>query len=513
MVCAMPVLNWPTREADCRVAERIPYRLLQTARGAQGAGAGESGNLLIQGDNLDALKSLLPYYAGQVKCIFIDPPYNTRSKISEHYDDNLEHSQWLAMMHPRLLLLRALLAEDGSIWAIIDDDEGHYLRVLMDEVFGRKNFVANVVWQKKHTRANDARWFSDNHDHIVVHAKNKGSWKINLLPREERQNRGFSNPDNDPRGPWASQPIQVKTPSESYIYEISNPVGKKFWPPRGRSWQFSKERFNELVKDNRIWFGKDGSNVPRIKSFLSDVQDGITPVTIWPHEEVGHNQDAKKEVKAFNADNVFSTPKPEKLIQRVLQLATNEGDLVLDSFLGSGTTAAVAHKMGRRWIGIELGEHAVTHCAPRLKAVVEGEQGGISKAVNWQGGGSFEFCSLGEVAFTPDGKINPQIRFPVLAAHVWFTETHRILGGKAKKPFLGVHEGKGYALLYNGILSDRSVGGGNVLTQKTLASVRRASGGFDGPLVIYAAANRLGQKSMERERITFKQTPYEIKTH
>jgi len=509
----MPVLNWPTREADCRVAERIPYRLLQTARGAQGAGAGESGNLLIQGDNLDALKSLLPYYAGQVKCIFIDPPYNTRSKISEHYDDNLEHSQWLAMMHPRLLLLRALLAEDGSIWAIIDDDEGHYLRVLMDEVFGRKNFVANVVWQKKHTRANDARWFSDNHDHIVVHAKNKGSWKINLLPREERQNRGFSNPDNDPRGPWASQPIQVKTPSESYIYEISNPVGKKFWPPRGRSWQFSKERFNELVKDNRIWFGKDGSNVPRIKSFLSDVQDGITPVTIWPHEEVGHNQDAKKEVKAFNADNVFSTPKPEKLIQRVLQLATNEGDLVLDSFLGSGTTAAVAHKMGRRWIGIELGEHAVTHCAPRLKAVVEGEQGGISKAVNWQGGGSFEFCSLGEVAFTPDGKINPQIRFPVLAAHVWFTETHRILGGKAKKPFLGVHEGKGYALLYNGILSDRSVGGGNVLTQKTLASVRRASGGFDGPLVIYAAANRLGQKSMERERITFKQTPYEIKTH
>jgi len=506
----MPVLNWPTREADCRVAERIPYRLLQTA---QGAGAGESGNLLIQGDNLDALKSLLPYYAGQVKCIFIDPPYNTRSKISEHYDDNLEHSQWLAMMHPRLLLLRALLAEDGSIWAIIDDDEGHYLRVLMDEVFGRKNFVANVVWQKKHTRANDARWFSDNHDHIVVHAKNKGSWKINLLPREERQNRGFSNPDNDPRGPWASQPIQVKTPSESYIYEISNPVGKKFWPPRGRSWQFSKERFNELVKDNRIWFGKDGSNVPRIKSFLSDVQDGITPVTIWPHEEVGHNQDAKKEVKAFNADNVFSTPKPEKLIQRVLQLATNEGDLVLDSFLGSGTTAAVAHKMGRRWIGIELGEHAVTHCAPRLKAVVEGEQGGISKAVNWQGGGSFEFCSLGEVAFTPDGKINPQIRFPVLAAHVWFTETHRMLGGKAKKPFLGVHEGKGYALLYNGILSDRSVGGGNVLTQKTLASVRRASGGFDGPLVIYAAANRLGQKSMERERITFKQTPYEIKTH
>jgi len=512
MVCAMPVLNWPTREADFQVARGIPYRLLETARGAQG-GAGESGNLLIHGDNLDALKSLLPYYAGQVKCIFIDPPYNTRSRISEHYDDNLEHSQWLAMMHPRLLLLRELLAEDGSIWAIIDDDEGHYLKVLMDEIFGRKNFVANVVWQKKYSPQNDAKWLSDNHDHILVYAKTKAIWRPIPLPRTEEMDNRYRNPDNDPRGPWKPADFSRKAVLPHTIYPITLPSGRVVNPPANRSWLKREEDYEEMVKQNLIWFGARNDSVPARKIFLKDVKQGTTSLTIWTHKEVGHNQTAKQEVMKLGLETVFDTPKPEKLIQRVIHLATNEGDWVLDSFLGSGTTAAVAHKMGRRWIGIELGEHAVTHCAPRLKAVVEGEQGGISKAVNWQGGGSFQFCKLGEVAFTPDGKINPKIRFPVLAAHIWFTETHRILGSRAKKPFLGVHDGKGYALLYNGILSDRSVGGGNVLTQKTLASVRRAGGGFGGPLVIYAAANRLGEQSLERERITFKQTPYEIKAH
>ena len=506
----MPTLTWLTRKEDIKTAAGVPYRLLEAAPEYDGGGEDdESENLLIQGDNLEALKALLPYYAGRVKCIFIDPPYNTRQDFA-HYDDNLEHAQWLEMMYPRLELLRALLAEDGSIWVIIDDDEGHYLKVIMDEIFGRGNFVANVVWQKKHTRANDARWFSDNHDHIVVYAKRKEYWKINLLPREERQNERFSNPDNDPRGPWASQPIQVKTPNENYIYAISNPLGKEFWPPQGRSWQFSKERFEELVEDNRIWFGIDGGNVPRIKKFMSDVQGGITPVTLWPHNEVGHNQDAKKEVKAFNADDVFATPKPEKLIQRILQLATTEGDLVLDSFLGSGTTAAVAHKMGRRWIGIEMGEHAVTHCMPRLNAVIDGEQGGISNAVGWKGGGGFGFYTLGAEVFAADGAINPQIKFPTLAAHIWFCETGKPWSGKAQQAFLGAHGGTGYALLYNGILGDRSVNGGNVLTHQTLDAIRQAAGAFSGRLVIYAAASRFGGGFLERERITFKQTPYEV---
>ena len=504
----MPTLNWLTRKDDIKVSGQVPYRILEPVAGGVYGDPG-SGNLLIQGDNLDALKSLLPFYAGSVKCIFIDPPYNTR-KDFEHYQDNLEHTQWLEMMYPRLELLRKLLADNGSIWTIIDDDEGHYLKVLMDEIFGRKNFVANVVWQKKHTRANDARWFSDNHDHILVYAKTKEKWVINLLPRTELQDKGFSNPDNDPRGAWASQPIQVKTPSEKYIYEIENPVGKKFLPPQGRSWQFSKERYEEFVMDNRIWFGKDGKNVPRIKKFLSEVQDGLKALTIWPHTDVGHNQEAKEEIKNINSADVFSSPKPERLMQRVLQLATQPNDLVLDSFLGSGTTAAVAHKMNRRWIGIEMGEHAHTHCIPRLEKVIAGEQGGISKAVNWQGGGGFRFLRLGETIFLPDGDINPQITFAGLAAHLWFAETRTPFDGADQSPFLGVHDNTGYALLYNGILRDKKANGGNVLTTATLDAIRRdAPDGFDGPVVVYANGCRFSQERMRAENLEFKQLPYD----
>ncbi|MDD9869783.1 MAG: site-specific DNA-methyltransferase [Gammaproteobacteria bacterium] len=507
----MPTLTWLTRDDDIKAADKVPYRLLEAVPKLDGGGKSDrSENLLIQGDNLHALKALLPYYAGRVKCIFIDPPYNTRKDFT-HYDDNLEHTQWLEMMYPRLELLRALLAEDGSIWAIIDDDEGHYLKVIMDEIFGRKNFVANVVWKKKHTRANDARWFSDNHDHLIVHAKNKDVWKINPLPRTEAQDKIFTNPDNDPRGVWASGPCHVKTPNEKDIYPIQTPGGRVVNPPKGTSWRYAKEKFQELVQDNRIYFGKSGKNIPRYKRFLSEVRRDVVPVTLWHHSEVGHNQDAKEEVKAFNIDDVFSTPKPEKLIQRVLQLATNEGDWVLDSFLGSGTTAAVAHKMRRRWIGIEMGDHARTHCIPRLEKVIAGEQGGISSAVDWKGGGGFGFYKLGAEVFTADGKINPDITFPTLAAHVWFCETGTPWSGEPQGAFLGVHGDTGYALLYNGVLGDRRVNGGNVLTRQTLDAIRKSAGKFSGTLVIYAAANRFGNDFLKRENIHFKQTPYEIK--
>ena len=393
----MPTLNWLTRKDDIKASEQVSYRILETA-GKGVYGDPSSDNLLIQGDNLDALKSLLPFYAGCVKCIFIDPPYNTR-KDFQHYQDNLEHAQWLEMMYPRLELLRGLLADNGSIWAIIDDDEGHYLKVVMDEIFGRKNFIANVVWQKKHTRANDARWFSDNHDHIIAHAKNKNSWEINRLPREDKHNKIFSNPDNDPRGVWASGPCHVKTPNEKDIYPITTPSGRKIMPPQGTSWRYSEKKFQELIQDNKIYFGKTGNNVPRYKRFFTEIKQEIIPTTFWIHAEVGHNQDAKQEIKKFNADEVFSTPKPEKLIQRVLHLATQPGDLVLDSFLGSGTTAAVAHKMNRRWIGIEMGDHTRTHCIPRLEKVIAGEQGGISKTVNWAGGGGVPLFAIGHDDF------------------------------------------------------------------------------------------------------------------
>ncbi|WP_375660781.1 site-specific DNA-methyltransferase [Bartonella sp. CL71SXKL] len=351
-------------------------------------------NKLIFGDNLLALKALEKEYMGKVKCIYIDPPYNTGNAF-EHYEDGLEHSIWLSLMRDRLELLHHLLADDGSIWISIDDDEQAYLKVMMDEIFGRQNFINNIIWQKKYAPQNDTKWLSDNHDFIMVYAKDKTIWRPQLLPRSNNMDARYKNPDNDPRGPWKSGDLSVKRVTPKDIYEIITPSGRKVMPPNGRSWAMNKKKFFELLNDNRIWFGPTGSNVPSMKRFLSEVKNGMVSMTIWLYTEVGHNQDAKREVKVFNSDNVFTTPKPERLMERIIQLATNPGDLVLDSFAGSGTTGAVAHKMGRKWIMIELGEHCHTHIIPRLKQVIDGtDQGGISKSVNWQGGGGFRYYSL-----------------------------------------------------------------------------------------------------------------------
>ena len=364
--------------------------------------------MLIHGDNLLALKALEQEFAGQVKCIYIDPPYNTGSAF-EQYDDNLEHSTWLSLMVPRLRILRNLLSDYGSIWISIDDEEGHYLKVLCDEVFGRDNFINTVIWEKKFSPQNDAKWLSDSHDFVLVYAKSKDVWRPNLLIRTEDMDNRYTNPDNDPRGSWTSSDLTVRTYNESCDYPIKTPSGRIVKPSESRCWSVKKERFKELVADNRIWFGISGNNVPRIKTFLSEVQSGLVSMTLWKHTEVGNNQDAKKEVKKFNISNPFATPKPERLIERILNLGSNPGDLVLDSFLGSGTTAAVAHKMGRRYIGIELGDHCYTHCLPRLKAVVDGEQGGISKAQNWQGGGGFKFYELAPTLIVIDSHGQPII--------------------------------------------------------------------------------------------------------
>lgn len=380
----------------------------------------KSENMLIHGDNLLALKALEQQFSGQIKCVCVDPPYNTGSAF-EHYDDGVEHSQWLSLMKPRIEILRNLLCDEGSIWICVDDNEAHYLKVMCDEIFGRRNFVATIIWHKKHTRSNDAKWLSDNHDFILCFAKDKEKWKRNLLPRTEEGDSGYSNIDNDPRGVWASGPCHAKTPSDKTYFEITTPSGRKILPPAGTSWRFSKEKFEELIKDNRIYFGVSGNNVPRYKRFLTEVQDGLVPLTIWFKDEVGDNQEAKKEVKAFNAKNVFSTPKPERLIERILQISTHPNDFVIDSFLGSGTTSAVAHKMKRRWIGVELGEHAVTHCLPRLQQVVTGQdKGGISEAVNWKDGGGFKFYTLAPSLVQKDKYgteiINPQYNANMLAA-------------------------------------------------------------------------------------------------
>jgi adenine-specific DNA-methyltransferase len=363
-------------------------------------------NKLIFGDNLLALKALEAEYTGKVKCVFIDPPYNTGSAFT-HYDDGIEHSLWLSLMRDRLEIIKRLLSSDGSLWITIDDNECHYLKVMCDEVFGRNNFIANCVWQKKASPQANAVWLSDSHDHILVYAKDGNVWHPNLLPRSESVDTRYKNPDNDPRGLWTSGDCTIsltggqrgaqyaRTGYSSNIYNIITPGGREVLPPPGTCWRFSKERFDELVDENRIWFGQDGNNVPRYKRFLTDVQDGIVIVTWWSRDEVGDNQEAKREVLCFNSDSVFSTPKPERLLQRIIHIATNPGDLVLDSFAGSGTTGAVAHKMGRRWIMVELGEHCHTHIIPRLKKVIDGEDpGGITKAVDWKGGGGFRYYRL-----------------------------------------------------------------------------------------------------------------------
>jgi len=367
-------------------------------------------NLLIHGDNLLALKALEQEYAGKVKCIYIDPPYNTGSAF-EHYDDGVEHSLWLSLMRDRFELLHTLLAKDGVVFVSLDDNEAHYFKVMADEIFGRKNFITSIIWRKNYSPKSSARHFSEDHDYLIIYAKNAELWEPNPMPRTEKQDKAYKNPDNDPRGLWRPNNLAARNYYSKGTYSITCPSGRIIeGPPSGSYWRISPEKFSEMDKDGRIWWGKDGNNVPAPKIFLSEVKNGVVPQTFWSYEEVGHTQDAKKEIVALFEDDVFGTPKPERLIQRVLHIATNPGDLVLDSFLGSGTTAAVAHKMGRRWIGIELGEHCYTHCMPRLQKVIKGEDpGGITKAVNWQGGGGFRFCRLGPSLIRTDAWGNPII--------------------------------------------------------------------------------------------------------
>jgi adenine-specific DNA-methyltransferase len=368
-------------------------------------------NLLIFGDNLLALKALESDYSGKVKCVFIDPPYNTGSAFAQ-YDDGLEHSIWLGLMRDRLEILRRLLSDDGSLWISIDDNEAHYLKVMCDEIFGRVNFVSNVVWQKKYTIANDAKWLSDNHDHILIYAKDKNSWRPNKMPRTEEMNARYRNPDNHPKGPWKATPLHAKSGSESnknFSFTFKN--GVVWSPPSGTFPRFSEDTLKRYDAGNEIWFGKDGKASPSRKTFLSELADDGTPCpTVWLHSDAGHNHEAREEVKAFNPENPFDTPKPEKLLHRIIHLATKPGDIVLDSFAGSGTTGAVAHKMGRRWIMVELGQHCETHVAPRLKKVINGEDsGGVTEAVGWQGGGGFRFYKLAPSLIINDRWGNPVI--------------------------------------------------------------------------------------------------------
>nr|WP_321520735.1 site-specific DNA-methyltransferase [uncultured Macellibacteroides sp.] len=393
-----------------------------------------SENMLIHGDNLLALKALEQDYAGKIKCIYIDPPYNTGNAF-EHYDDGVEHSVWLSLMSSRLKLLHKLLSSNGSIWISIDDDECHYLKILCDEIFGRQNFIASNVWQKRYSRENREA-IGDVHEYILVYSKNPNSFKCerNLVPMTDVQTAVYKNPNNDSKGRWRAVPLtaQAGHATSEQFYEITAPGGKVHIPPKGRCWGISKHTFEKYRKEGKIYFGKDGNSQPNLIRYLSEVS-GVAPWTWWPSDEVGHTDSAKKEIyQLFGKVNAFDTPKPESLLQRVIHIATNPGDIILDSFLGSGTAAAVAHKMGRKWIGVELGEHAKTHCFPRLKMVVDGsDQGGISKSVNWKGGGGFKFYELAPSLLNEDKYgnlvINKEYNSSMLAAAMTKQEGYKYL--------------------------------------------------------------------------------------
>jgi len=575
----MPTLNWLTRENDLKTAANTPYRLLAEEE-TYSYGDPDSDNIIIQGDNLDALKALLPFYAGQVKCIYIDPPYNTGSAF-EHYDDNMEHTIWLSVMYPRLELLKQFLREDGSIWIQIDDEEQAYLKIICDEIFGRSNFVNMISVNMKNIAGasgggEDTR-LKKNCEYVLIYAKNYQeldkfksaytyrevgelveqykqdgvSWKYTAVLYDEGNKeyvgQTIDGDGNDIKiykrnGVIVKSVSQVAKDENISKTEVYSKYAKKIFQtamPQSSIRPRVMKAIEELGISNEFYSieytPKTGRNKGklyeqfyrgenfRLFAWLGDVAEEIDGKlykrdlngTYW--DFVGETKNLSKE-----GDIVFPNgKKPEKIIQRIFDMTTNPGDLVLDSFLGSGTTAAVAHKMGRRYIGIEMGEQAKTHCTARLKKVVDGEQGGISEAVGWKGGGGFRFFKLGEAVFDSEGRIKSDISFENLAAHIYFTETKTpIKKPKKKSVFLGIHNDTAYALLYNGILGDKSVSGGNVLTHKTLyhimndidAASKKMGEPFNySALVIYGEATRLTNVNLKSNNIIFKQTPYDIK--
>lgn len=360
-------------------------------------------NRLIFGDNLLALKALEQEFSGKVKCVFIDPPYNTGSAFT-HYDDGLEHSIWLGLMRDRLEIIRRLMADDGSLWITIDDREMPYLRVLLDEVFGRKSFIAQNVWQKRYSRDNNSA-IGDVHDYVICYATDADRFKSvrNRIEPDAKTRSAYRNPNNDPKGSWRLIPMSGAELRPNQQYPVTTPSGKVIFPPEGRHWSVLEPKFLELVSEGKVFFGKNGDSAPGLIRYFSEIK-GLVPWTWWPHEEVGHTDESKKEIHAlFGKVAAFDTPKPERLLKRVLEIATNPGDLVLDSFAGSGTTGAVAHKMGRRWIMVELGEHCHTHIIPRLQKVIDGDdKGGVTEATNWKGGGGFRYYRVAPSLLQPD---------------------------------------------------------------------------------------------------------------
>ncbi len=560
----MPTLNWIGKNAVVNHHKDVPFRLLE-ADERLSCGDEDSGNLIVQGDNLHALKALLPKYAGKVKCIYIDPPYNTGNEgwvyndnvkapeikkwldqvVGKEGEDLSRHDKWLCMMYPRLVLLKQFLSEDGVIWVSIDDAEIASLRLLMDEIFGRTRHIATNVWQKRYSRENREA-IGDVHEYVVLYAMNPSKFteQRHKIPITEKQALVYRNPTNDPRGRWRPIPITAQEghATSEQFYEITTPNGTKHVPPKGRCWALSQKTFNALREGGRIYFGKDGGAQPNVIRFLTEVE-GMVPWTWWPHEDVGHTDAAKKEIYGILGTGInFDTPKPSTLIQRILQIASDKDSIILDSFAGSGTTGHAVLKQNaedggnRKFILVEMEETiAQTITAERVRRVAMGYQDAKGKAVAGLGGG-FQFCRLSkDPLFDASGKIREDIIFDQLAEFVWFSETGNAWPGweggkKAKKsksplgpifdqagqlrsyprgPMIGVKDGHAFILLYNGILADRSDLGGNVLNQRTLDFLRETIT-HHGPMTVFAARCRFGKDRLHAHGITYKQLPYRL---
>ncbi|EGR1071060.1 site-specific DNA-methyltransferase [Vibrio cholerae] len=538
----MPILNWLNKEEAVTTAKKCTYRLLEEVPELSYGNKDEE-NLLIHGDNLEALKALIPHYAGKVKCIYVDPPFNTMQAF-ENYDDNLEHSIWLSLLYPRFELLRELLSEDGTMFVHIDDNELGYLTVMLDEIFSRSNRTHIVAFKQGSATGHKAinPGMVNTCNFILSYAKNKNKWSPKKLfterLRDDRYSQFIINID-EPHDKWETRPLAEVFAEQNGVpkRELKKKLGDAY---EASITKFVTENAKSVIRTARPDYNNVGEDVRKAIDYSKENPGVVHLLKREKHSDMYFNNGErwifyKDKLKDIDGKKVTGEPlttfwpdllsnnlhkeggvsfpkskKPESLIKRVIELSSNEGDLVLDSFLGSGTTAAVAHKMKRRYIGIELGQHAVTHCQPRLKQVVDGEQDGVSKSVRWQGGGGFRFCKLGEAVFDEYGCLNTNIKFPTLASHIWYLETKTPLGNKVDTPLLGVHNDTAYYLLYNGILGDRRPAGGNVLTSKVLNNLPDID--KHERIVIYGESSRLGEARLKQANITFKQIPYDVGT-
>ena len=517
----MPTLDWIGKQAVVNHDKDVPFRLLKRDPKLS---VGDSQNLIIKGDNLEALKALMPYYVGKVKCIYIDPPYNTGNEgwiyndavkspeiqkwlgkvVGNQGEDLTMHDKWLCMMYPRIIMLRELLTRDGAIFVSIDDTEQHRLRMMMDAIFGSHNFVTNIIWQKKYTQSNDAKFFSDTHDFIICYAKEIANFRIKKLPRTEEQKARYKNPDNDPRGPWKPIPLHAKSGTARKECCFLN--GNKWIPPPGTFNRYSDSTLQKADKDNRIYFGKNGKSTPSMKRFLSEMSDGVIPKTMWLHDEAGHNDEAKRELKAIFPSNPFSTPKPTRLIKRILRVTSDpkDNDIILDSFAGSGTTAHAVLDLNkedggrRQFIMVEM-ENDIANkiIAKRIKKVINGykKKKGLSDG--------FQFMNLDTTLFDADGNISDPVTYKDLARYVFFTETQKDLDEKKiKKPFIGADGDTDYFLFF-------TEKGKNTVTRKEIAKLPKKG----GKKVVYADRCLISEVNLKKENIVFKQIPYQVKVY